>query len=76
VPFALTVLAPIIVNITAFHLAVSPGNYPIVALIVAAEVYLAWKHRAAFAPLFARARREDVASGAAEDELPARRQAA
>src|SRR5580765_8679063 len=50
VPFALTLLAPIIVNIAAFHLAVAPGNYPIVALILFAETYLAWTHRAAFAP--------------------------
>jgi hypothetical protein len=78
VPFALTVLAPIIVNIAAFHLFVAPGNYPIVALILATEIYLAWTHRAAFAPLFARARPR-AASRASDDaapDLPAQRQVA
>src|SRR5690349_20292736 len=51
VPLALTVLAPIIVNITAFHLFLAPGNYPVVALVLATELYLAWTHRAAFAPM-------------------------
>ena len=74
VPFALTLLAPIIINIAAFHLALAPGNYPIVALIVVAEIYLAWTHRAAFAPLFARARPRD--SAAAAPALATRRQAA
>jgi len=78
VPFALTLLAPIIVNIAAFHLFLSPGNYPIVALILAAEIYLAWTHRAAFAPLFARARARtaETAGVAAAPDLPARRQVA
>src|SRR4051812_16017236 len=40
IPFALTLLAPIIVNIAAFHLVVAPGNYPVVALVLAAEIYL------------------------------------
>src|SRR5262245_15361218 len=54
VPFALTLLAPIIVSITAFHLFLAPGNFPVVATILAAEIYLAVVNRAAFAPLFAR----------------------
>jgi uncharacterized membrane protein YphA (DoxX/SURF4 family) len=78
VPFALTVLAPIIINITAFHLRVAPGNYPIVALILVTEIYLAWTHRAAFAPLFARspARARASASDTLAPELPARQRAA
>ena len=57
VPFALTLLAPIIVNIAAFHLFLAPGNYAVVGLVLATELYLAWTHRAAFAPLFARRHR-------------------
>ena len=77
-PFALTVLAPIIVNITAFHLVLAPGNYGIVALILAAEVYLAWTHRAAFAPLFARAqaRASGTTAAAGTPDLAPRQQAA
>jgi len=52
VPIALTLLAPIVVNIVAFHVFLAPGNYAVVVL--AAEIYLAVVHRAAFAPLFAR----------------------
>jgi uncharacterized membrane protein YphA (DoxX/SURF4 family) len=65
VPFALTLLAPVIVNITAFHLFLDRSNFALVGLVLAAEVYLAFVHRAAFAPLFAR---RAVASGAAEEE--------
>jgi uncharacterized membrane protein YphA (DoxX/SURF4 family) len=54
VPIALTLLAPIVVNIVAFHLFLAPGNYAVVGLVLAAEIYLAIVHRAAFAPLFAR----------------------
>jgi len=60
VPIALTLLAPIIVNIVAFHLFLSPGNYPVVGLVLAAEIYLAVVHRAAFAPLFARRQPERI----------------
>jgi uncharacterized membrane protein YphA (DoxX/SURF4 family) len=56
VPIALTLLAPIIVNIVAFHAFLAPGNYAVVGLVLASELYLAFVHRAAFAPLFARRR--------------------
>jgi putative oxidoreductase len=55
VPFALVLLAPIVVNIVAFHLILAPGNYGVVAVVLTAELFLAWWHRAAFAPLFQRA---------------------
>lgn len=55
VPLALVVLAPIIVNIAAFHLFLAPGGFGLVALIVATEVGLAWTYRDAFRPLFSRA---------------------
>ena len=74
VPLALTMLAPIIVNITAFHLFVAPGNYAVVGVILAAELVLAWTHRAAFAPMLrARPATERapgaVTTGAAPREL-------
>ncbi|MBX3187958.1 MAG: DoxX family protein [Labilithrix sp.] len=47
VPLALTLLAPIIVNIAAFHLFLAPSPGMVVALL-AAEIYLAWSYRAAF----------------------------
>ncbi len=54
VPFALTILAPIIVNIIAFHIYLSPdpGAMAPGLLVAALEVFLAWYYRAAFTPLF------------------------
>jgi hypothetical protein len=45
---ALTLLAPIIVNIVAFHLVLAPSGLPVALLVLALELYLAWVHRAAF----------------------------
>src|SRR4051812_31722911 len=54
VPFALVVLAPIIVNIVAFHTLLAPAGLPLALIVLATELHLAWYHRRAFAPLFAR----------------------
>ncbi len=53
VPFALTLLAPVIVNIVAFHLFFEPATLPLPLFTLAAGLYLAWQDRAVFAPLFA-----------------------
>ncbi len=49
VPLALTLLAPVIVNIVAFHLFLAPGNYIVVGVVLVSEFFLAWSYRAAFA---------------------------
>ncbi|PTL82689.1 DoxX family protein [Vitiosangium sp. GDMCC 1.1324] len=68
VPLALTVLAPILINIAGFHFVLAPAPaMPIVLL--ALELYLAWSYRAAFAPML-RARVEPAASA---EEAPAGR---
>jgi uncharacterized membrane protein YphA (DoxX/SURF4 family) len=74
VPIALTLLAPIVVNIVAFHAFLAPGNWPVVGLVLASEIYLAVVHRAAFAPLFARNRRP-AAAAAPSLAAPVRRAA-
>jgi uncharacterized membrane protein YphA (DoxX/SURF4 family) len=51
VPLALALLAPVIVNIVAFHLFLAPAGLPIPLAVLAAEIYLAWTYRAAFAPM-------------------------
>lgn len=56
VPLALTLLAPIVLNIVAFHLFLAPGGMLITLVVLATELHLAWIHRAAFAPLFRSAR--------------------
>ena len=51
VPLALAVLAPIVVNILAFHLFVAPAGLPLALLILALEIGLARANRAVFAPM-------------------------
>jgi putative oxidoreductase len=51
VPLALTVLAPIIVNIVGFHLFLAPAGLGLPLAILAAEIFLAVSYRAAFAPM-------------------------
>jgi putative oxidoreductase len=51
VPLALTLLAPVIINIAGFHLFLAHGGYAVPAIILAAEIYLAWAYRDAFAPI-------------------------
>jgi len=52
VPFALVLLAPLVVNIVFFHIFLSPDLLPLALTVTAFEVFLAWYYRAAFAPLF------------------------
>jgi uncharacterized membrane protein YphA (DoxX/SURF4 family) len=56
VPFALTLLAPVVVNIVAFHLFLDPAGSAIGLLTLALGLYLAWTERAAYAPLFSSAK--------------------
>lgn len=52
VPLALTLLAPVVVNIVAFHLFLAPSGLALPVVIVALGVYLAWTYREVYAPLF------------------------
>lgn len=52
VPFALLLLAPVVVNIVAFHIFLAPGGLGIATLVAGLEGILAWQHREAFGPLF------------------------
>jgi uncharacterized membrane protein YphA (DoxX/SURF4 family) len=51
VPLALTLIAPIIVNIVAFHAFLAPAGLALPVVLLATELYLAWSYRDAFAPL-------------------------
>jgi uncharacterized membrane protein YphA (DoxX/SURF4 family) len=55
VPLALTVLAPIIVNIICFHtfLAPAPAAFAPGTIALILEIYLAWSYRAAFRSMLA-----------------------
>src|SRR4051812_26276512 len=48
VPLALTILAPIIVNIVGFHLFLAPSGMALPVLVLALELFLAWSYRSAF----------------------------
>ncbi|HEY3494073.1 MAG TPA: DoxX family protein [Polyangiaceae bacterium] len=52
VPFALTLLAPVVVNILAFHLFLEPASLALPLLTLALGLYVAWTERAVYAPLF------------------------
>ena len=51
VPLALAVLAPVVINIVGFHLFLEPSGLPVPLAVLAAEIFLAWSYRAAFAPM-------------------------
>jgi uncharacterized membrane protein YphA (DoxX/SURF4 family) len=53
VPLALTVIAPIVVNILAFHLYANHEKLEIALIVVALELFLAFAYRKAFAGVLA-----------------------
>jgi hypothetical protein len=53
VPLALALLAPIVVNIFAFHAFLAPSGVRLAAVVLALEVYLAWTYRGAYRPMLA-----------------------
>jgi uncharacterized membrane protein YphA (DoxX/SURF4 family) len=67
VPLALTVLAPIVVNIVAFHAFLAPSGLPLPLVVLALEIYLAWSYRSAFRPMLG----SSVQPDAAGDPAPA-----
>jgi putative oxidoreductase len=52
VPFALLILAPVVVNIFFFHFFLDPSGLPLALIVVILELFLAWTYREKFAPLF------------------------
>ena len=51
VPLALVLLAPVVVNIVAFHLWLLPSGTGLSLVVLGLELYLAWVYRRAYAPL-------------------------
>ncbi len=51
VPLALVVLAPLLVNILAFHIFLAPAGAVPGLVLTVLELYLAWVYRAAYRPL-------------------------
>ena len=53
VPLALVLLAPILVNILAFHYFLAGEGVLLPIVLIAAALHLAWTYRAAFQPMLA-----------------------
>jgi|SRR5579883_104643 len=51
VPLALALLAPIIVGILTFHIAIARGTIGPGIVVLVMELYLAWAYRSAFGPM-------------------------
>jgi uncharacterized membrane protein YphA (DoxX/SURF4 family) len=51
VPLALALLAPIVVGILTFHVAVAPQTIGPGIVVLLMELYLAWAYRGAFRPM-------------------------
>jgi hypothetical protein len=54
VPLALVILAPVLVNIVAFHAFLTPGEVALPIALLCIELFLAWRYRAAYRPLLTR----------------------
>ena len=52
IPLSLVLLAPIVVNIVAFHLVLAPAGAGLALVLTGLGLVLAWAHREAFRPLF------------------------
>jgi hypothetical protein len=51
VPLALVLLAPLLVNILAFHVFLAPAGLGVPAVLLAIQLFLAWRYRDAYRPL-------------------------
>ena len=71
VPLALVVLAPILVNIVAFHAFLAPSGLPLAVVLVALEIGLAYANRAAFAPILAARAEKDAPPARSLEAAPA-----
>ena len=49
---AITLLAPVVLNIIAFHIILAPSGLPIAFIVTATEFSLLWHHRKAYGNLF------------------------
>ncbi len=53
VPLALALIAPVIVNIIAFHMFLAPSGAVLAVVVLVLEIYLAWVYRNAYRPMLA-----------------------
>lgn len=53
VPLAVVIIAPVVVNIFAFHLFLAPDGLALSVILLALEAYLAWTYRHVYRPILA-----------------------
>lgn len=53
VPLALALIAPVVVNIIAFHIFLSSIGIPLAVLVLVLEIYLAWAYRRVYRSMLA-----------------------
>ena len=53
VPLALALIAPVVVNIFAFHIFLAPSGLGISVVVLVLEIYLAWAYRKSFSSMLA-----------------------
>ena len=51
VPLALVIAAPVLINIAAFHAFYAPSGLAVPVVMIASALFVAWKHRKAYAAL-------------------------
>jgi uncharacterized membrane protein YphA (DoxX/SURF4 family) len=51
-PVALVLLAPVIINITLFHVFLAPGGLGMALVLCVLALYLGWSYRDAYRPMF------------------------
>jgi uncharacterized membrane protein YphA (DoxX/SURF4 family) len=66
VPLGVLILAPVIVNIVAFHVFVAPAGLPLAIVVALLALFLAWAHREAYRSLFAPPAVPSVSPGTAQ----------
>jgi hypothetical protein len=71
VPLALTVLAPVVVNIVAFHAFLAPAGLGLPLVLTALGIYLAYTERSVFAPLLQARSSEPVPQSARDGHASA-----
>lgn len=71
VPLALTILAPIVVNIVAFHAFLAPSGLGLPLVVTALGIYLAYTERAVFAPVLRARSSEPVPESARQGHASA-----
>jgi uncharacterized membrane protein YphA (DoxX/SURF4 family) len=70
VPLALALIAPVVVNIVAFHVFLEPKGTAIALVVLALELYLAWAYRDSYRPMLAMRARPCGTCCAADESQP------